>query len=519
MKTIEELLADLKALNERADGGEDVKAEREKVVAELREKGFVPAADAEPQETELERLRRQEAERAEADIAARAAQEAIKSIQTEEAQRNERIAQTAAEAVKQAMGGTADVGTAVKAALEATRGGSRFAAEGADQSLVEHLAKGGSIDDFGRQEPGNVGRIEVGENRGVKGIKERKSLAEFMSIIARSKRAGALNDSEMLFLRESQSKAMAQGTDTAGGFAVLPEWMPDILKVLRAQAIVRRAGGRIIPFNKQMNQISISSGTAAFYTAETARITPSELTLAQAAVLTPHYLTALVPVSNVLLGNWQAAEESIRDDVVAAISTREDLAFLQGLGSGGEPVGFRNIAGIITNPLAPGANGFNATLPQLRQIRGRTRLAGLQNPQWTWFFHPALLTYLETLTDTLGRFLVDAGLLRINDDGISGVFDGHPFYASYQIPTTLTLGTSTNVSYVLLVDMNNVLIGDEQSLTLDTSSEASFSPDGGVTNYSAFQQNETLFRAILGHDINHRRPSVGIIDQEGVKIS
>jgi hypothetical protein len=58
-----------------------------------------------------------------------------------------------------------------------------------------------------------------------------------------------------------------------------------------------------------------------------------------------------------------------------------------------------------------------------------------------------------------------------------------------------------------LVNMAETIVGENMSLEIDVSSEASYTPDGGTTWISAFQNAQTLFRAIMRHDITHRRPN------------
>jgi HK97 family phage major capsid protein len=533
MRTIGELLEAIKSLQTREAAGEDVKDELTSLRAELEQAKAAQTAPAPApaatlsasDQQELETLRAAQRATAEAGQVKQVAMQVVEAVQADQRAQQERVTAQAVEVVKQMLGGGNDLDSAVQQALAAQRGGSRFAGPGSSQQVADVLAAGGSLG--GSLVPGaqqGLGGVAVGEHQGVKAIEEGKNLAQFLSIIHRSKALGplGLTEAEQLFLRkqfdpELASKAMAQGTPSAGGYLVPEQWMPDILTPLRAAAVVRRAGPRIVQFDKQMNQVQMSTGAVAYYIAENARITPSEPTVAQQPILTPHYLTALVPVGNVLLGNWENGDQIIRDDMTDAVATREDLSFLQGTG-GAEPTGFRTNASAIVNPLAPGANGFIPTLPQLRQLKGRTRMVAAPNPRWSWFFNPAILTYLESLTDTTGRFLVDAGILNINDDGVSGTFLGFPFYASYQIPVNLTMGTSTNVSYILLVEMRDAIVGEEQALSLAVSDQATYSPDGGTTHISAFQQNQTVFRAILAHDVTHRRPGTGIIVQEGVRV-
>jgi hypothetical protein len=94
---------------------------------------------------------------------------------------------------------------------------------------------------------------------------------------------------------------------------------------------------------------------------------------------------------------------------------------------------------------------------------------------------------------------------------------GIPFFASTQIPNNLTVGTSTDTSEVYLVNMAETIIGENQDLVIDVSDQATYTTDGGTTWVSAFQNNQSLFRAVLRHDIAHRRPAQ-IILQAGVRV-
>src|SRR4029079_10327487 len=99
---------------------------------------------------------------------------------------------------------------------------------------------------------------------------------------------------------------------------------------------------------------------------------------------------------------------------------REDLSFLQGTGSAGEPRGMKNMTGRTLDPLALGANGRHLSLPQPRQIRNTVRAFNSRNPRWHYFFPPQLLSHLEGLTDADGRFLVDTSILTIDGNGTTG---------------------------------------------------------------------------------------------------
>lgn len=404
-----------------------------------------------------------------------------------------------------------DLDAAVEKALGGRRELSRFAGPDADPDAVKALADGGST--------AVAPSVRVGDDRAIKAIEEGKNLAQFLGIASRIKN-GMAEEHEMRFMKGIRQKAMAEGTDTAGGFLVPQEWMSDILGLLRANTVVRAAGPRLQPFNKQMNQTAISSGATAYYTQENARITPSEPTLAEAPLLTPKDLTGLVAVSNDLLNDSPSADTLVRADLAEVMGLREDLAFLQGTNAGGaEPLGLRNFVGRTQNPLGTlgAGNGELLTLSQMRRFRAKTRTLNAQNPTWVWFFAPEFITHLETLTDPDGRFLADSNILKINPDGLSGTFDGVPFFSTTTIPANLTYGSATNATYVMLVNIKEVVIGENQDLIIDVSSEATYTTDGGTTWRSAFQERQTLFRASMRHDIAPRRPNQVLV-QEGVLV-
>jgi HK97 family phage major capsid protein len=367
--------------------------------------------------------------------------------------------------------------------------------------------------------------IKVSNSRAedeAKEILESKSLGRYMGILTRAHRGEMyLSEGEKAFMHQMvQRKAaqipLAEMTDAAGGFLVPQEWMDDILGLLRASAVVRLAGPRIIPFNKQMNQTSIVTGATAGYTAESSRITPAGMEFGEAVLLTPKNLTALVPISNYLLADAAGADAIVRQELVTIIALAEDFNFLRGTGAGGAPTGLLNISGHTNNPITVPTNGFQPSVADLRKIRAQFRNLNSGAVRLAWFFHSAFLAYLETLTDADGRFLLDSALLQLNDDGISGVIDGTPFFLSNQIPINLTQGSSTNATDLTLVNMDELIVGMNQDLELAVSTEAAWSPDGSTWN-SAFQQNQTLFRAVIRHDINHRRPNQ-IMIQHGVLV-
>ena len=143
-------------------------------------------------------------------------------------------------------------------------------------------------------------------------------------------------------LAGAMSKAMAEGTPSAGGYLVDSETSSDVLRALRARSAIYSLKPTVVPVKKELAITSVSAGAAAYYVAENANVPVSEPTLAQAPLLQPKELAALVPVSNRLLrdaAETPQLEQVLRDDLAELMALRADLAFIQGTGTGAEPRG------------------------------------------------------------------------------------------------------------------------------------------------------------------------------------
>jgi HK97 family phage major capsid protein len=315
--------------------------------------------------------------------------------------------------------------------------------------------------------------------------------------------------------RQRLAKAMAEGTGSAGGFLVEQEVADEVLRLIRARSSVMRMGVRVVPVRKELALTSVSSGAAAYYGLEGAHIAPSEMTFSQQVLLQPKGLAALVPVSNRLLRDARDtpdAADVITEDLAEIMALRADLAFLQGTGTAAEPLGIKNKPGITAGP-SLGANGRALTFDDLKNIVAAAREVGgsFLNPGWV--LAPRTLSSIERIKDADGHYLGDeAGLLSYDARGGGGTLLGFPFVTSKQVPTTLTTGTSTDTSYLIFSsDWQEAWVGEEQDFTLERSTEAAYTTDGGTTWVSAFQAQQTLFRCTMHHDIALRRPGFFVV--------
>jgi HK97 family phage major capsid protein len=232
--------------------------------------------------------------------------------------------------------------------------------------------------------------------------------------------------------------------------------------------------------------------------------------LAQQVLLLPKELGTILPVSNRLLRDaGQEVADAIFSDLSEVLGLRLDLAFTQGTGTGAEPLGIKNKSGTLAGP-SLGANGGTPTFDNLKAIVAGLRSANAPFLSPGWVFNPRLLSTLETVKDTTGRYLADVGLLEFDATGGGGKLLGFPFRTTTQIPVTMTTGTSADTTYIIFSSdwRDAVWVGINQNILIEYSREAAYTTDGGTTTQYAWQQRQTVYRAEAAADIGLRRPGL-----------
>jgi HK97 family phage major capsid protein len=227
-------------------------------------------------------------------------------------------------------------------------------------------------------------------------------------------------------------------------------------------------------------------------------------------------LGALVPVSDRLLRDAEnpTVEEVIRRDLAEVLALRADLAFLRGTGSGGEPRGIRNVAGLTAAP-SLGANGGPVEFDLLKDWVSSLREQNAPFNRPGWVFHPRTINGLEKLKDSTGHYLAESGLLSFDQTGVSGQLLNFPFRTTTQIPTNLSVGSNNDCSEIYFSsDWGELWVGEEDSFRIAVSDEATYWT--GTAFVSAFQARQHLFRATVVHDLGLRRPALFSV-LEGVR--
>lgn len=289
------------------------------------------------------------------------------------------------------------------------------------------------------------------------------------------------------------TRTLQSSEDAAGGVLVPTEFSTDIIELLREIATVRSMGPRIVPMPTGSLQIpKITGGATATYLGETDNITESEQTFGQIN-LTWKKLAVIVPISNDLL-RFEAvgADAIIRDDSLYAMAQREDQAFLRGDGSLHTPKGILN--------WTPSANKFDANVSttlatvttDLSDAILRLRQGNVKFINPGWIMAPRTEMYLRSIRDTNGNFAFKEEMDR-------GLLFGWKYASTNEVPITLGGGTE---SEIYLVDFADCIVGESNTVTVDSSSEASYW-DGSALQ-SAYARDLTLLRLIAHHDFGVR---------------
>lgn len=300
-------------------------------------------------------------------------------------------------------------------------------------------------------------------------------------------------------------KALAQSDLGAGGALVPDAFSAELIELLRAKTVVRKAGARTIPMGASLTIPKQTAAATAFYgPQENTAITASQQGLGNVQ-LSEKKLTALTAISNDLIRNASiSAEQFVRDDLVAILARREDLAFLRGSGSAFEPKGIINWA-VAGNKFGQTASS-PPTLAEVKADMAKliSKLEANDAPMLNvaWVFHPRVKNFLMGLTETTGASAFESMLAQ------GKFYGGFPFFTTTQLPTNL--GASGNRTEIILADFSDVIIGDSLGLTIEVFPNGAWSNGGSVV--SGISSDQTAVRAIAKHDIAARHgESVAVI--------
>lgn len=297
-----------------------------------------------------------------------------------------------------------------------------------------------------------------------------------------------------------KSVSMAISTAAGSGGALIPQNMhSEVIELLSSRTIVRKLGARSIPLpNGNLSLPRAAGGATAGYTGEGKDASSSESKFDDVK-LNAKTMIALVPISNQLIGRAGFnVEQLVLQDILTAISVREDKAFMRDDGTGDTPIGMKARA-TEWNRLLPweaaaevNLNTVDAYLDSimLMAMDGNSNMIscgwGMSNRTWM---------YLFGLRDGNGN--------KVYPEMAQGILKGYPIQRTSAIP--VNLGTGGKETEIYFADFNDVVIGEDGAMTVDYSKEATYKDANGDL-VSAFTRNQSLIRVVTSHDIGFRHP-------------
>ncbi len=250
------------------------------------------------------------------------------------------------------------------------------------------------------------------------------------------------------------TKALAEGTNSTGGYAVPNLLQSSILQALVPASSLMVAGCGIVPLNPGATTTfaAIDTIPTAAWRAEGGAVAESDPAF-RAVVATPRSLAFLFKISRELLADGSDVDNALRTAIAQAFAKELDRAGLRGSGSAPEPKGLLNTTGIqaVTNgtngtALAGYANLFSAVAAILAANAPMPTAA---------IMSPRSLVKLGGLVDTLGQPIrVPEMLLKTQ------------LIATSQIPNNLTVGTSSDCSEIYVGDFTRMAFAMRENVSI-----------------------------------------------------
>lgn len=246
-----------------------------------------------------------------------------------------------------------------------------------------------------------------------------------------------------------ERRALAEGSDSAGGYTV-----PDILSAslidrMRAASVVMKAGAQTVPLFSDVSYIAkIASDPVPAWRAENATVSESDPTFSR-VTFTARSLAVIVRVSRELLEDSLNIETALPNVLSTALAGELDRVALLGTGTAPEPRGVANFSGLTASGVAAGDLTNYTPL-----IKARTALRGANSDVTAYILSARDEGALAGMTDSTGQPInVPPAIVNV------------PRLATTKIP--VNLGSGTDESIILAGDWSRLMIGVRSAIRVE----------------------------------------------------
>jgi HK97 family phage major capsid protein len=300
-------------------------------------------------------------------------------------------------------------------------------------------------------------------------------------------------DIDMYRELKAANKALSEGTTTAGGFLVPPQYIQDLVALRRATAPLRD-WVTVMPVNS--NLVYVPRQTTAELVAWTAENAPKVSTDEVFAQISVNIFTlaGIAKISNQLLEDASPMVDAVvKNSIGRGLGIEEDRAMINGSGTG-QPTGILNSGATTTHASAQTAVSlYDDTLAAIGRVQG-----GYFGQPTAILMAPRTWSKLQTAKDTTNRFLgigTVLGSAQLNLPGYSNptgaapgvlmTMFGIPVIIDANVPIAQTVSSNSDRSSIVVGAFNEAwLLERGGDIRMDTSDVAG----------TAFEQNQTWFR-------------------------
>ena len=292
-------------------------------------------------------------------------------------------------------------------------------------------------------------------------------------------------------------KALSATIPADGGYLVPEVYANEIIELLYPSTVIYSLGARRLGMaNGNLNIPKIKTGSRALFAGENRGISKSAPKFGNLK-LSAKKLTALIPMSNDLLRSTNFDNDVIvGQDVTKQMALGVDYGALLGIGGEFQPLGICKNKGVLNidatsldAEYASNQGVLTAAFPNYlvaSVLKNNVYADGLG-----FVFNTSVEQIFKSLRDEVGGFIFAK---EMNENG---TLVGYPYKTTNLLETT---GGKTNI---IFGNWNDLVIGEQGALEIETSREGSWTDDAGNL-ISAFENDQTLIRAINNVDTGLR---------------
>ncbi|HET7675206.1 MAG TPA: phage major capsid protein [Gammaproteobacteria bacterium] len=260
---------------------------------------------------------------------------------------------------------------------------------------------------------------------------------------------------------EGVRAALEEGTDAAGGYAVPTILLPGILNALVPASSLLSAGANVAVLDtqgKSFNIAAVDTIPTAAWRSEAGTLATSDPAFRSIEV-TPQSLAFIFKVSRELMQDAPGLEGALRTAIAQAFAKALDLAGLRGSGTAPEIRGLLNTTGVNSLELGTADGAVLADFTPF--IKARRLIADADAPLPT----AAIMSTRED--ESVALFADTTGQPLRRPEALSS----WKLLTTSQIPTDLTVGSSTDCSEIYVGDFSNFTFYMRESVSVQRLNE------------------------------------------------